>query len=189
MGLASWESLLSFLKQHLENSNDYQGAQEVWQLKGLCERLDYDAFHPLQEGDFTSISERQIKDLKSLLDDVVTVLVGQEVANIKRYKTTPGPDYYKRYMTLQGHRNWCAEYNAFYWNHFHLTPLWLTTTATPELLEALDPLRQGPTEKLFRYGRQLVIPLELPLQVERQEVIDSLVSQIEKIATLIKMNQ
>jgi hypothetical protein len=189
LGLASWESLLSYLKKELEVNGIVDGEHEVWQLQGLCERLDAEAFHPLQADDLKSDSDMQIEEYRRLINDLVGILIKKGHASIKEYRATPGADYYKRYMTLYGSKNWCVEFNATYWARFQRTPIWLTldfaSKFTTQSIKKLSPLKEESPSRLFEDEKQIMIPLELALNVEREDVLKSLVQQIEEIEPFI----
>ena len=184
LGLVSWESLLTYLKQQLEANDVIDGSFEVWQLQGLCKRLDAEAFHPLLAEDLRTDSDAQIVSYHRLVDDLVNKLVEKEYASVKDYRATPGVDYYKRYMTLFGNRDWCIEFNRTHWIHLQRTPIWLTN-ATTQSIERVASLRKESPSRLFEDGKQILIPLDLLQEVEKEAVLDNLVDQIEKIEPFI----
>jgi hypothetical protein len=189
LGLVSWESLLSYLKKELEDNGVIEGAYEVWQVQGLCERLDAEAFHPLQAVDLKSNADVKIEEYRRLVNDLVGMLCQKGYANTKGYSASPGPDYYKRYITLYGNKNWSVEYNGTYWDRFERTPIWLTldlaSKVATQSIKKLSPLKEESPSKLFEDGKQALIPLELALNVEREDILKSLVQQIEEIKPFI----
>ncbi len=187
IGLASWESLLSYLKQELAVNNISDGEYEVWQLQGLCERLDAEAFRPLRPEDLQLSSDERIEQYCLLVDDLVGMLVKKGYASTEGYRVTPGADYYKRYMNLYGNMNWCIEYNKTYWTQFQPTPIWLTVTinSTTQSVEKLNLLRQKSPSRLFENKKQILIPLNLSVDIEREDVLENLVQQIEEFEPYI----
>jgi len=187
LGLASWESLLSHLKNELEVNGVTDGANEVWQLQGLCERLDAEAFHPLQADDLKSGSDARIKEYRRLVNDLVDILVEKGYATVKDYRATPGATYYKRYMTLFGNANWCIEYNGNHWTRFQSTPIWLSVSikSVSRSIEKLNALQEESPNRLIEHNKRILFPLELPLNVEKEDILNSLVQQIEEIEPFI----
>lgn len=185
--LASWESLLAYLKQEFLINDVTNGAHEVWQLQGLCERLDEEAFHPLRPENLQFSSDSQVEHFRRLVDDLISLLVKKGYASTKGYRATPSADYYKRYMNFLGNANWCIEYNQTYWSLFQISPIWLTVTlaATTQSLEKIDLLRQESPSRLIEHEKQILIPLDLSLGAERTKVLESMVHQIVEIEPFI----
>jgi hypothetical protein len=48
LGLVSWRTTLSFLIDGVREQGDMEAAQDLAQLKALCDRMDEDAFMPFQ---------------------------------------------------------------------------------------------------------------------------------------------
>lgn len=186
LGMVSWESVLSFLRQELESNGVIEGVYEVSQLEGLCERLDGEALHPLQIQDIQPGSDIRIEHYHTLVNDLVGILIEKGYASTKGYRRTSNADYYKRYTTLFGIVNWCIEYNGVHWTDFQTTPIWLSVHSTSHPIERLNPLRAEIPSRLFEDKGRIIIPLKLPLGVERDVILKSLVQQIEDFKELIK---
>lgn len=178
LALTSWELLLENLCTKAKRAKDEYAASDIWQLQSLCRRIDEDAFQPLYESDITSPTIKRIHQLHDLIDDLVTRLVDSGIVSITGYKATPGPGYYKRYMSLQGIPNWCVEYNERYRKQHPPINIWLSTTETQRLTGLLSDL----TPVSYRQGRNLLIPLEIPLNAERESILISLQQQVTAIS-------
>ena len=94
--------MLGHLEGQLDEAGEDRGAHEVWQLKGLCRRLE------------KWIDEDSSEELQSIVDEVARDLSERGTFDMKGYRATPGPRYYRRYGTLSGHVNWFVEYNKQY---------------------------------------------------------------------------
>jgi hypothetical protein len=81
-------------------------------------------------------------------------------------------------MTIGGFMNWCIEYNEQYKKQHPPTALWLTNTDNPQFSSLVNKLAQ----RCFRQDKQLLIPLEIPIHVEREVVLDSLLEQIIEVS-------
>lgn len=188
LGLVSWESLLTYLKKALEDNGVIEGAYEVWQLQGLCERLDAEGFHTLLAEDLQSSADVETEKYHRLADALLEILVEKDYASSgKEYRTTSGADFYKRYMTLDGHKNWCIEFNQTYWASFAPTPIWLTLyfKSQTQAKEKFNSLREKSPNKIYLDKHSILIPLELALGVEREDVLKHLVRQIEEVSPFL----
>jgi len=156
LAIASWESLLSWLLHDLSESNDRNAHANLLQLASLCERL--------LSGELASSSllgdtdpDKRDRQLRAMVDKVVTGLVEAGHATLKDYRSTPGPGYYKRYMTLSGRKNWCVEFNTEYWARFGESLIWLSGN----LVSAADctALDTGLANSPRRIRKAILIPL------------------------------
>ena len=180
LALTSWESLLSAFHQKAQQVGDNYASGDIWQLQSLCSRIDEDAFHPLSEDELSSPTKMRIGQFRNLVDELVARLVASDIASIVGYRATPGPDSYKRYMSIHGlpDSDWCVEYNDAYRRQFPPTSLWLTVTNTPQL----SGLQERLASLSRRDGKRILIPLKVPVGVERDAVLDSLFSQVVDLA-------
>lgn len=108
LAIASWESLISTLLNDLSAPSDYDALADVSQLSALCDRLLSGEIAVPPGGPGWDKRDRQ---LRAMVDAMTARLVESRHADTKGYHATPGPGYYKRYMTLSGRKNWCVEFN------------------------------------------------------------------------------
>ena len=109
--LISWEDLLGVLFEMAVQVNDRYAIADIWQLQSLCSRIDEEAFKPISDDEITSPTKMRIAQYRVLLDELIIRLVDSDMVSIKGYQATPGPDYYKRYVSIHDFHNWCIEYN------------------------------------------------------------------------------
>ncbi len=178
LALTSWESLLAVLYATARQAGDEYASGDIWQLQSLCARIDAEAFKPLSEDEIKSPTEMRKKQFQGLVDELVMLLADSGIAYIAGYRATPGPDYYKRYMSLQGIPNWCIEYNEKLRRQHPPTSLWLTVYYKSSLSGLLSAL----TSVGFHQGKQFLIPLRIPSGVEKEAVLTSLLSQITEVS-------
>ncbi len=170
--------MLDELQRKAQQAGDVYAASDIWQLQSLCERIEIDAFKPVSEADITSPTDKRINQFKGIVDDLVARLVASGIVSIAKYRATPGPDYYKRYMSVGNYFNWCIEYNEQYKKQHAPTAIWLTNTVKPQLSSIVNKL----APVYFLQDKQILIPLEIPLHVEREAVINSLFEQVTDVS-------
>jgi hypothetical protein len=78
------------------------------------------------------------------------------------------------------------------WAQFRPTPVWLSLTGfdfvplTEEIKRSLTKLGDEDPPRLIRLGAEFLIPLTLPIAVERHLVVDALFLQLKEVAMLIR---
>lgn len=186
LALTSWESMLDMFQQRAQEAKDIYAAGDIWQLQGLCNRIDTDAFKPVTEDDLASPTEMRISQFKGIVDELVTLLVESGIVSTVGYRATPGPDYYKRYFSLNGlpRSDWCVEFNNTYHKQFPSTYLWFTSLDTPQS----SSLFAESSLFYYRYNKCFLIPLKIPVGVERETVLSDLMEQAVR-ATKLLSNQ
>jgi hypothetical protein len=181
LALISWESLLAVLYENAQQVGNNYAMSDIWQLQSLCTYVSSEAFLPLTPEEIISPIKKRIEQLRFLIDELVNRLIESDIASIEGYKATLGPDYYKRYMSIHNIKNWCIEFNEHYRRQYPSTLLWLTNTETPTLSRML----RGLSQKSCKYGSQILIPLKIPIQAEREEVLTSLFQQILEVSKIL----
>jgi hypothetical protein len=114
------------------------------------------------------------------------LLLDRGIISTEGYQATPGPGYYKRYLSITGlpKSDWCLEYNNGFREKYPTTHLWLTVRKTPESTKLFIKA----TIVNFTFGKHIIIPLEIPPEVEQDTILDSLYAQVTKIVEeLIKI--
>ncbi len=185
LAFVSWSFVLDHLEGRLKGAEEDLGAHEIWQLEGLCRRLDDEAFRPLKLGEDPSGSERRRAQLRSMVDDVVKRLVESGVFDIKGYRATPGPRSYRRYGTLSGRMNWFVGYNEEYAARFGGSFLWVGGPSGDTRTQAPLPGAGGKPRRSYELGTEVLFPLGVPVQEEHEHVIRSLVAQVEGVVELL----
>jgi hypothetical protein len=87
-------------------------------------------------------------------NELIIQLVDSDTVSIKGYQATPGPDYYKRYVSIHDFHNWCIAYNERYRKQYPATSIWLTTTITPQISNLLSTS----SHVSYKVGKQFLIP-------------------------------
>jgi hypothetical protein len=107
LALVTWSFILDHLESRLEEAGKDRGAHEVWQLRGLCQRLE----EPIRLDEDPPGSERRKARLRSIVDEVAGRLIERGVFATKGYRATPGSYYYRRFGDLSGRMNWSIGYD------------------------------------------------------------------------------
>jgi hypothetical protein len=87
LAYASWSLLLGRLEERLKGAGEERGAHEVWQLKGLCRRLE-------------ESPGRDPSELQSIVDEVAKRLSENDIFDTKGYVVGSGARFYRRYGTV-----------------------------------------------------------------------------------------
>lgn len=179
LGLTSWEAMLAVFYQKAQEVGDIYASGDIWQLQSLCARIEEEAFHPLSEQDNVLPTEQRISQIRSLLDELLMCLIDAGIASTEGYRATPGPNYYKRYMSIYGlpKSDWCVEFNTWYQQKYPQTNLWFSASKTAQSSNLLSESNI----LYYRYEKQFLIPLEFPQGVEREEVLNGVYEQIVDI--------
>ena len=163
LALASWSFVLDRLEGRLEEAGRDDGAHEVWQLKGLCQRLE----EPIQLGEDHSDSEQRKAQLRSIVDEVSRRLSEAGLFEAEGFRATPGPHYYRRFGTLAGRMVGSIAYDEQYADRFKETLLWLR--GHKGSAEAFGPSVAGAGHpfRCYKLDSRLLFPLDIPEQAAR----------------------
>jgi hypothetical protein len=182
LSYVSWPFALDRLEGRLEEAGQDRGAHEVWQLRGLCQRLS----EPIRLGEDPPGSERRKVQLRSIVDEVAKRLVERGVLAIKDYRATPGPYNYRRYGTLSGHDNWFVEYNEQNAARFGESLLWVGRRPGEGMAREPSPDTEADPPRSYELDERILFPLDVSTQAPGEVVVQSLVAQVEVIAELLR---
>ena len=192
--LTSWTSLLDRMATEVSAAGDSQTASDIAQLLGLAAHEDTTAaFMPLRAEELGPDLPRRLMGLMDLVDKATKRLVESGWASqkglSKAYRPTIG---HYQYLELAGAP---AEFGIVYekWATLCDTPLWLTLrdwkakTSRPikplsEVKKKLESFRRCNPPELFEVGQRIAMPIELPLGLERDAVLDAIVNRLTEIA-------
>jgi hypothetical protein len=173
LALASWSFVLDHLEGRLEEAGEDRGANEIWQLRGLCQRLE----EPIDPGE---------EELRSIVDEAAGRLFERGVFETKGLGVGRGPGYYRRFGTLAGLATWSVGYNEQHARRFEDSLMWLrghrrsAENFGPSLAGTGHPIR------CYKLDGRLLFPLNIPEQAAREVVVQSLTTQVEGIAELLR---
>lgn len=190
LGICSWRALLGALRAELDAAGEYRLVGEVEQLRGLCDRMDAEAFQPVRPEDVAPTLPRRILQYAALAEDVAQRLAARGIADLNRANTAGSKGYYRRYLRIKGHG--CSislDYGA--WATRAETPLWLLVKAanwtfSERAWSSLLPLSNEDPPRLFRHDDHAAVPLHLKMGAERGAVLDDLVEQVARVAEMLE---
>lgn len=187
MILASWTSLLDSMATKVSDAGDLQTKADIEQLRGLAAQEDTTAFMPLREEELGPDIPRRLMGLKTLVRHATKRLVASGIADQQGLTGAITAGRYIKYIRLAGAgAAFGIEYDR--WATLRDTPLWLTfyewknVKPLNEIWENLDSFRRCDPPELFKVSGETVMPIELPLGVEHDAVLDAVVKRIESIA-------
>lgn len=180
LALASWEGLLSTLTRSV--AVDSAAHADLLQLNALCDRvLSQDlANQAVLAG---SSGDKAHPQLRAMVDRITVGLIEGGHARVdRRYRATPGPGYYKRYMTVAGRLNWCVEFNFEYWARFGKSLIWLSATTSCLAAGDVPALEAMLLDGALKDGRQLLIPLLAGHARSEKEALEHMLTQAAAVA-------
>ena len=186
--LTSWAHLLA----RLEGAGDAQTTIAVQQLRGLTKRMTEEAFHPLQPDDLAPAVPRRLLSLRRLIDDATTRAVKAGYASTSGLLRAPKPTGYGRYLGVAGACAWFGiDFECWAEGSYPNTPLWLhfkewnaeEWRSLGEIRRALEPLERK--AECFDEDGVLYVPIDLPIHVEYDAVLEAVGRRLQEISGLI----
>ncbi len=190
MALTSWRALLAHIVHGLSAETDIAAHSDLHQLQGLCDRMDEEAFLPICSEELTSTLPTRFLQFVELIDEVGNALMGK-LASPNGNWTWSGQT---RWIPLKIHGFNCnLQMSPPHWKTFRSTPFWLSVTdsqgkVTQSVKDALMSLQhEEPDGVIYPPDNKApaLVPLVVPLGVERQTVLEELLKQIRTVADLL----
>ena len=194
--LTSWKFLLDRMASRARGASDSRAACDIQQLRGLTQNEDNEAFLPLRVEELHPEFPRRVLALGRLVRDVATRASQEEWANWTGQQPSIGEAYCGWYMLLAGAPVWFGYWCAP-WAQHRDTPLWLEfsessddkcpTVTFTEVRHRLAPLQKEVPPGIIdtHEGRRVLVPINLPVGVEYDTVLDAVAKRLEYIAGLI----
>lgn len=192
LAVTSWRCLLGFLCTRMTTAGDLDTVSDIKQLIGLCDEQDSDAFIPLKSQDLSPWIPRRVLNYQWLIDRVFEKIA--EIKEVKKLRSSGSFDYYAKNFSLRKN-GIVIQMNLKRWYQINETPIWMliqqyenNTWFTPESKEqknSLSKLEENHTHKVYHENDGAYIPLYMPFNEEKDEVIESLYNQIYLIMSLL----
>lgn len=192
--LTSWRVLLDNMASKASIAGDSRAEADIRQLLGLTQRMDEDAFLPLRSEELGPEFPRRVLAFVRLVKDAATRASQEEWANWNGSQPSIGETFYGWYMLLAGAGVWFG-YWCTPWAQHRDTPLWLEfsewrddkcpTVTFTEVRHRLAPLQKEFPPEIIDKGHRLLVPINLPVGVEYDAVLNAVVKRLEDIARLI----
>lgn len=172
LACVSWSFVLGHLEEHLIVAGEYRGAEEVWQLEGLCKKIE-------------APPELDEQQLQSIVSEVAIRLSAKGILDTTGYSVGQGARYYRRFGTVSGHINWFVGYIEEYAERYRESVLWFGGPSRDIggriVLSAVEEI----LTRAYELNQEIIFPLEVDDRMARESIIQSLVTQVEGIAKLI----
>lgn len=193
--LLSWNDLIDQLWTSATQNNDQESVFNLYQLRGLIQKLDNEGFIPFESELFTSMAGKQRDQLIDLLDAVVD---SSDYLDTKKLSYGGGKYSYQRFFKIYGKFGGYMLYSSELWTKHQETPLffciaakeWSDGGALPDLNELKARLNN---QKIGFLGildinsyPALVIPLRVSVGMSKEYSIDILNEQVISITSLLK---
>ena len=190
LAVLSWRRVLNVITAALSANGLMRLASDAEQLMGLCNRMDDSAFLPLSSTDLAPDHGRRVQNFCSLVDDATSLLVEKKLASTQGLRASASAGWYGRYITLAEHGA-CLSFSADRWARLAETPIWLSVKDrdwrySDDVRQALAPLRRAdPTKLLSDDEGRILVPISIPLGVEKHDVVARIVDQVTEVRGLL----
>jgi len=193
--LISWNDLIDQLWTSATHNNDQESIFNLYQLRGLIQKLDSEGFIPFESELFTPMAGKQRDQLIDLVDAVVD---GLDYLDTKKLSYGVGKYSYQRYFKIYGKYGGYMLYSSELWMKHQETPLffciaakeWSDGGVLPDLNELKEMLNHQNIGVLglidINSYPAMVIPLRVPVGMDKEYSIDILNNQVSSITSLLK---
>lgn len=185
LGVVSWRGLLGFVRTALVDRGEVGLAGDVEQLLGLSELEDQETFLPVTSQDLATPTPRRVQQFMELVEALCRRGVQIGLLHRSGLRSVGVLGRYTRYVAA-GPIQLGVSVDLDRWARQRQTPLWLEAAIEPG--QALTSLEAEIPPRVFYdgfHGRP-VIPLEIPLHVERDAVVDALLDQMRAVVERIR---
>lgn len=191
LGMTSWRSLLNVLTDAVVAADDLAAASNLGQLRGLCDRMDSEAFYPLAAEELSGSVAVRLRQYTGLIEKSVADLIDADVATrgtsaIPTPTPGRGEAYWGIFFGLEDVMCF-LHVSARSWAKDRATPLWLQVghknqPPVEAVHAALAPMNRE-ANRVFRRRYCVDVAIDLPTGVEETEVVAAITGQIRRIAT------
>ena len=180
--LTSWAALLEHVKTRANSTGDTAAEADIWQLIGLTERMDVDAFLPWPtEEQWGAEFAKRVLSLIPLVDDAVNSGKADGFLENSRTSINLRWEGYGRRIQISGVNAWFG-FILDAWAEHGSTPLWLLFSyGDYERLQEAG-LAETHVVKWKTSDGRFCIPIALPTEVDYDEVLDAVVASLKHIA-------
>ncbi|MEV8514239.1 hypothetical protein [Dactylosporangium sp. NPDC051484] len=157
--------------------------------------MDRQAFVPLTVQDLSGSVAVRLLQYNELINRTVKRLVNSGVASYtasdgSSLRPSAADGWWGRYLALAG-VTCLLRLSAHSWATDRATPIWLQIgyrgkPATPVILDAIRPLQAQRNRVFVRDGNFVDVAIDLPVHVEADAVVDSMVEQISLAASYLE---
>ena len=127
-----------------------------------------------------------MEELRSIVDEVAKRLVKRGIFPIKGYKAQPSTGTYRRYGSLSDHRNWFVGNNEDYAVRFGESLLWVGSPSEDMRFREPLPVAEENSPRSYEFDKEVFFPLDAPIEAARGPIVQTLITQVEDIAELLR---
>ena len=191
--VASWTDVLDALRRGTEDTGV---EQDIVQLRGLADRMEEEAFLPLNASEIVDVGlARRIAGYCGLVNKITDRLVADGIASLKKVNWNAG-SYQKgrlvnRSMIVHHRFDLRFGMECRAWRDSGITPLWwvLSNSVTYDATGDWQRIKEC-FDGVQSYDGSLYIPTRLKTGVEEAAVIDDAVQQMHRVAdTLLEVHR
>lgn len=184
LALASWRAILGSMARDAEARGASRLAVDLSQLRGLCDRMDTDAFLPLRAAEIAPEIGRRVHQLADLVDQVVSELVARYGATRGGLSTGGWQATYGRFFLMHGLGCFFC-YSPSLWAK-HGFPMWLCIQeadwSQTERIRNLVGRRALSSGSVFaETPKGPALPIELPTGLEHADVLAHVVARVSGV--------
>lgn len=194
LAMTTWRALLAALTDFAIAAGDQAARCDLRQLSGLCDRMDGEGFVPLTVEDLSGSVAVRLLQYTDLINRATDRMVATGAASTKTSQgsglhTGSAPGWWGRYFALAD--TVCLlRFSAHRWARDRATPIWLQIgyrgqPSVPAILDALAPLR-AQRNRVFPRRDFVDVAIDLPTNVEADTVVDSMIHQIDVVASYLR---
>jgi hypothetical protein len=190
LAITSWPSLLEVLNSAVVGSGDMAASNDIAQLRGLCDVIDSEAFLPLRPDELSNAEiPRRMINLADLVSEIVQNYETRNYSDRKGLKETNGRYTSGTYLRFGPYGAWFGLHLQL-WRAFEVSPLWLAFSnndfgKAQHVRELLRVWQHCSPPRCVDWGNEVVVPIILPVGVEKEKVIASAVEQVGEMAALL----
>ncbi len=186
--VAAWNYVLDALRRGAEDAGV---EQDIVQLRGLADRMEAEAFLPLDASEVADVGlARRIAGYCGLVDKITDRIVADGIARLKKVNWNAG-SYQRgrlvnRSMRIHGKFDLRFGMECRAWRDSGVTPLWWVLSSSAGYDATGDWQRiKGSLDGVRSYGGSLYIPVRLKPGVEEAEVIEDAIRQMRRVADML----
>jgi hypothetical protein len=193
LGMTSWRSLLAVLADAATAAGDRAATANLDQLRGLCDRMDSQAFHPVAPEELSGSVAVRLQQYLELINKSVDRLIAGGVAtsgssDFRRGGLRAGVQWWGRYFGVSG-VSCLLRISTGPWARDRATPLWLqigynSNPSPATTWAALAPL-QAERNRVFRRKSCVDVAIDLLPGAEEEAVLDHIARQLQRVALLL----
>ena len=194
--LLSWRTVLDHLAEDLAESGEKGLLESLGQLQVLCEWESGEdkAFLPVQYHEMASTLPVRLFQFRHLIDDTLVRLRGEGLVDTEGLSTADGTFSSGRYFRLAGVVYCMLEVNLRNWSKVAMTPMWLRvygkdwklSVELQQVFEKAADTGQLESHELPPQGKAMHVPIYIPLGMGREETLDSIVTDVRKLAAILE---